>query len=228
MLGTVAVMRRPVLSVFAAALVASVLGACGGDDPVASVETVSSPATDLAEIVAPAVETTGPDDASTTSPAGPGTVATGPLVAPLELDACLVGEWTVSLETIELLVAAAVLPVPDLTVPEGGFTVTLDDAGTVEGVAAFTAAFSLGTTPAEADVDWRGSGTWSTVDGSVTLSLTEQEGGLTELRLDGSAQAGSELDAELPLAGGDYTCDADRLEVNASTGGTAVPLVFER
>jgi hypothetical protein len=231
-------MRRSAPSALTATLAALVvlagvtLGACSDDEVAVSVGAAGAAPAAPDPTGASTAGTVPVDRDATPADAGPAaspsSAADGPLVAPIELDPCLVGEWRVSLETIQLLIAAAVLPVPDLTVADGGFTVTLDDDGGVEGVAAFTAAFSLGTTPAEADVDWTGTGTWSTVDGAVTIALTRQQGGLTELRLDGAAQAGSELAADLPLAGGDYTCAADRLEVTASAGGTTVPLVFER
>ncbi len=191
--------------------------ACGGDGD-------SAAAND--SIVLPAKELAAPEPAA--AEASPGTSAAGPLVVPIELDECLVGTWSVSVETIGLLVAAAVLPVPDLTLADGGFTVTLNDDGTVAGVADFTASFTFGENPGEADVAWTGSGTWSTFDGTVTLALDQQAGGLTEVRLDGAAQADSALDVDLPLAGGPYTCTDTRLTVTGTAGDTTMPLILER
>lgn len=219
-------MRRLAPAVLAASVL---LAACGGDGASDVEATTVAPATIVAaeDAVEPAATTdSGATDAADDAP--PTTATGGPLAAPLELDPCLVGTWDVSLETIGLLVAAAVLPVPDLTVPRGGFTVVLGDDGTVSGEADFTGAFTLGETPAEADVAWSGSGTWSTLDGTVTLALDQQEGGLVEVRLGGEAQPGSQMAADLPLAGGPYTCTDTRLEVTGSTGDTTVPLVFER
>lgn len=223
-------MRRLAPFVLAGSLL---LAACGGSDA-SSVE-----ATAVAPTAVSAVSAVTDDEATDTSDAAApatadaaqdtdATAADGPLVTPLELDPCLVGTWTVSLETISLLIAAAILPVPDLTVPRGGFTVTMSDDGTAAGEADFTGAFTLGGTPAEADVRWTGSGDWSTADGSVTLSLDEQSGGLAEVRIGGEVQPGSQLEADIPLAGGPYTCTDGRLEVTGTAGETTIPLVFER
>lgn len=219
------------------------LAACGGDESTASNDSVvlgadadagaeritdSTLAAATPEPATPDPETPDPE---TPDPETPGTTvagASGAVVVPLELDECLVGEWEVSLETIGSLIALAVLPVPDLSVPVGGFTVTLADDGTVAGAADFTGAFSLGASPAEADVRWTGTGSWGTLDGTVTLALDQQEGGVTEVRIDGEAQPGSQLDAELPISGGAYTCTPARLEVAATAGDATIPLVFER
>lgn len=220
-------MRRLVPLVLAGSLL---FAACGGDDDTAAAnDSIVLPAKESAA-TEPAADTTTPatvpppsvvDDAATGG-------AGGPLVTPIELDTCLVGTWTVSQETIGLLISASLLPVPDLTLADGGFTVTLNDDGTIAGVADFTAAFTFGETPAEADVDWAASGTWSTFDGAVTLSLDQQDGGVTELRLDGVAQADSGVDVDLPLAGGPYTCTDNRLDVTGTAGDTTIPLVLER
>ncbi len=204
-----------------------VLAACsaGDESTDASNDSIVLPAKVSATTVADAVP-------STTRPAAtdaaPSTSVGGPLVAPIELDPCLVGTWSVSVETIGLLVAAAVLPVPDLSLARGGFTVVLNPDGAAAGDADFTAAFSFGETSGEADVAWTGSGTWSTFDGSVTLSLDEQQGGLTEVRLGGAAQPDSALEVNLPLSGGRYTCTDTGLEVTGTTGDTTIPLILER
>jgi hypothetical protein len=223
-------MRRIVPLVLAGSLV---LAACSGADDSAANDSIVLPdkdsastiGTDTAAAPTPTTQVATPD-----VPAGDATSNTvgGPLVVPIELDPCVVGTWNVSVETIGLLIAAAVLPVPDLTLADGGFTVTLADDGTVNGVADFTAAFTLGASAGEADVAWTGSGTWSTFDGGVTLSLDTQDGGLTEVRLDGTPQAGSALEVDLPLAGGPYTCTDSRLDVSGTAGDTTIPLVLER
>jgi hypothetical protein len=222
-------MRRIAPFVLAGSLL---FAASGGDDSAASNDSIVLPGKASATTIDLTIDpTTGPTTQITgTSDAAEATATTagGPLVVPIELDPCLVGEWNVSVETIGLLIAAAVLPVPDLTLADGGFTVTLADDGTVNGVADFTAAFTLGASAGEADVAWNGSGTWSTFDGGVTLSLDTQEGGLTEVRLDGSPQAGSALDVDLPLSGGPYTCTDTRLDVSGTAGDTTIPLVLER
>jgi hypothetical protein len=226
-------MRRLVSVVLAASSV-TLMAACGsGGDGETSADSIVLPTkaprtetTETTDSTTP-IETisTGVPDATTSET---GTDADEPLVTPIELDPCLVGEWTVSIETISQLIAAAVLPVPDLTVPVGGFTVTLNDDGTVLGDADFTAAFSLGGVPSEADVRWSGSGTWSTFDGTATLSLDEQSGGLTAVRIGGTEQADSSLEADIPLSGGPYTCTPNRLDVSGTAGSTTIPLVFER
>jgi hypothetical protein len=214
-----------------------VLAACGGSEASSVEATTVAPtslsadadgAGDAGDAVAAATETSAADPDTGENAETGATDASGPLVAPIELDPCLVGTWTVSLETISLLIAAAILPVPDLTVPRGGFTVVLNDDGSVLGDADFTGAFTLGESSAEADVRWTGSGTWFSTDGTVTLSLDEQEGGLTEVRLAGEVQPGSQIDADIPLAGGPYTCSDDRLEVTGSAGETTIPLILER
>ncbi len=217
-------MRRIAPLVLAGSLL---FAACGGDDDSAAVnDSIVLPAKESAASTEAALATTVP--ATPVTESAPGSTAAGPLVTPIELDPCLVGTWNVSVETIGLLVAAAILPVPDLTLADGGFTVTMNDDGTVAGAADFTAAFTFGETPGEADVAWTGAGTWSTFDGAVTLSLDQQDGGLTEVRLDGVAQADSGLDVELPLSGGPYTCTDTRLDVTGTAGDTTIPLVLER
>ena len=222
-------MRRIAALVLAGSLLFT---ACGGDDDSAATnDSIVLPAKDSAASTEPALATTLP--AAPVTEAAPAGTTAGALVVPIELDPCLVGTWNVSVETIGLLVAAAVLPVPDLTLAAGGFTVTMNDDGTVAGVADFTAAFTFGETAGEADVAWTGSGTWSTFDGAVTLSLDQQDGGLAELRLDGVASdnggVGSQVvDVELPLAGGPYTCTDTRLDVTGTAGDTTLPLVLER
>jgi len=224
-------MRRTTPLVLAAVLA---LAACSDDDPMASNDSVVlgvDAAEGSAATTSASAATSTPAGTTDTTTAATATAASGDsgaLVVPLELDECLVGTWTVSLETISSLIAAAVLPVPDLTVPTGDFTVTLNDDGTVLGDADFTGAFTLGDTPSEADVRWTSAGSWGTADGAVMLSLDEQEGGLTEVRIGGNAQPGSALDADLPISGGPYTCTPDRLEVSASTSSTTIPLIFER
>lgn len=220
-------MRRIAPLVLAGSLL---FAACGGDDDSAATDSIVLPAKESAATTEPAAATTSPATpvTSVVGEASPGTSAGGPLVTPIELDQCLVGTWNVSVETIGLLIAAAVLPVPDLALADGGFTVALNDDGTVAGVADFTAVFTFGETPGEADVAWTGSGTWSTFDGAVTLSLDQQDGGLTEVRLDGVAQADSALDVDLPISGGPYTCTDTRLDVTGTAGDTTIPLVLER
>jgi len=228
-------MRRPVpLVLVVAVLVATT--ACGGDDGAVSSDSIVIPAESRDGSPASEESPSATDPGSTAEPGTAGTTATtaataapGALVeVPAERDACLVGDWTVATETIGSLIALALLPVPDLTIARGGFMVMLADDGTVTGDADFTGAFTLGETPGEADVLWSASGAWGTSAGTVVLRLDEQEGGVTELRLDGVAQPGSELDTELPLAGGAYTCTPTRLEVTAAAGAATIPLVFER
>ena len=203
------------------------LAACtGGDDTTATNDSIvlpkRAPATSVSAGPAATIATSSIADGE-----APVTDAT-PLVTPIELDQCLVGSWRASVDTIGLLIAAAILPVSDLTLVDGGFEVILSADGGAVGDADFTAAFSIGESPAQADVAWSGSGTWSTFDGVVTLSLDQQAGGLTEVRLDGAVQAGSQLEVDLPLSGGTYECTETRLEVSARTGGTRVPLVLDR
>ncbi|MCX6520890.1 MAG: hypothetical protein NTZ21_09525 [Actinobacteria bacterium] len=218
-------MRRIAPLVLAGSLL---FAACGGDDDSAVTnDSIVLPAKESAATTEPALATTVPAAPVTPDSAG------GPLVTPIEIDPCLVGTWNVSVETIGLLISAALLPVPDLTLADGGFTVTLNDDGTIAGVADFTAAFTFGEAAAEADVAWTASGTWTSFDGAITLSLDQQDGGITELRLDGVASdnggVGSQVvDVELPLAGGPYTCTDTRLDVTGSAGGTTIPLVLER
>ena len=230
-------MRRPApLVLVVAVLVATT--ACGSDDDGAvSADSIVIPAESRAGSPASdessSDEPTSVTDAGSTGDLADTTATTGPAAGalvevPAERDACLVGDWTVATETIGSLIALALLPVPDLTIARGDFTVSLAGDGTVTGDADFTGAFTLGETPGEADVLWSASGTWGTSAGTVVLRLDEQEGGVTELRLDGVAQPGSELDTELPLAGGTYTCTPTRLEVTAAAGAATIPLVFER
>jgi len=217
-------MRRIAALVLAGSLLFT---ACGGaDDSAAANDSIVLPAKESAATTEPAPATTSP--AAPVTEAAPAGTTAGALVVPIELDPCLVGTWNVSVETIGLLVAAAVLPVPDLTLAAGGFTVTMNDDGTVAGVADFTAAFTFGETAGEADVAWTGSGTWSTFDGAVTLSLDQQDGGLAEVRLGGVAQADSGLAVDLPLSGGPYTCTETRLDVTGTASDTTIPLVLER
>ena len=217
-------MRRIAPLVLAGSLL---FAACGGDDdPAAATDSIVLPAKESAATTEPAPATTSP--AAPVTDVAPGTTSAEPLVTPIELDPCLVGSWNVSVETIGLLVAAAILPVPDLSLADGGFTVTMNGDGTVTADADFTASFTFGETPGEADVAWTGSGTWSTFDGVVTLALEQQDGGLTEVRLDGVAPADGGLDVDLPLAGGPYTCADTRLDVTGTAGDTTIPLVLER
>ena len=218
-------MRRIAPLVLAGSLL---FAACGGDDePAAANDSIVLPAKESAATTEPALATTLP-----AAPVTPGS-AGGPLVTPIEVDPCLVGTWNVSSETIGLLIGATFTAVPDISIVDGGFTVTLNDDGTIAAVADFTAAFTLGVDPAEADIAWNASGTWTSFDGAITLSLDEQDGGLTELRLNGVASdnggAGSQVvDIDLPLAGGPYTCSDTRLDVTGTAGDTTIPLVLER
>ncbi len=217
-------MRRGLI---AGGLVGALAACTGGDDATGANDSIvlpeRPPADSAATLPAAAIVTS-----SVAVGASQSADASTPLVTPIELDPCLVGSWTASVDTIGQLIAAAVLPVTDLSLVDGGFSVILSADGGAVGDAEFTAAFSIGDAPAQADVAWSGSGTWSTFDGVVTLSLDQQTGGLTEVRLDGAVQAGSQLDVELPLSGGTYGCTDTRLEVSARAGATSVPLVLDR
>jgi hypothetical protein len=225
-------MRRIAPLVLAGSLL---FAACGGDDDTAAAnDSIVLPAKESAA-TEPAADTTTPatvpppsvvDDAATGD-------AGGPLVTPIELDSCLVGTWTVSQETIGLLIGTVFTAIPDISITDGGFTVELNDDGTIAAVADFTAALTLGEEPGEADVAWTGSGTWASFDGTITLSLDEQDGGITEVRINGVVpnNGGVEnepVDIELPLAGGPYTCTDTRLDVTGTAGDTTIPLVLER
>lgn len=229
-------MRRPHTFVLAAVVSSLALVACSDDD-----ETFDPPTTPAAPAT---TEAAGGSDGTVTSDAPDGTGTTdsapaaaapttapdtaGGLVTPLELDECLVGSWTLAPESIGGLVSAAFLPVGEIDLLDGAFVATFGEDGALEADADVTIAFALGATPAEADVDYTGTGTWGTLDGEVVLEITDSEGGLTELRLDGAVQPDTRLDAELPLAGGAYTCSASELQVTGTTNNITYDILFER
>lgn len=222
------------VAVMMTALVA--LSACGGDDGETGSDGATTTGVDIdasdattAETVPTAETTAAP--ASPTTPSDPTTTSTT-LVAGGETvdgtrDPCLVGSWVMKQDSLDLMAATAV-PFAGIQIPSGGMTLTFGDDGTVATDAKFTAVFTMADTPAEADVFWAHSGTWTTDDDVVLMEFTSQEAGITEVRQGGVALPGPPLDPVAPINGGPYECGPNQLIISATNGSIEVPMNFER
>ena len=202
-----------------------VLSACGSDDgsepEAADTTTTTLLAVGEDESATPttAPATTAPDTTTATTPAPP-TTAEGN-------DPCLVGSWVMKQDSLDLMAATAV-PFAGIQIPSGGMTLTFGDDGTVATDAKFTAVFTMADTPAEADVFWAHSGTWTTDDDVVLMEFTSQESGITEVRQGGISMGGFPMDPIAPVNGGPYTCSEHQLLITATNGSIEIPMNFER
>jgi hypothetical protein len=185
----------------------------GGDDVEGDDAPISIPPTAATEPTAPATVVVTTPEPTVTSAWG--------------RDECLVGSWVMKQDTLDLLLASA-LPFTSVVVPVGGLTFVFNDDGTVVTDAKFTARFNLADTEAEADVFWLHKGTWATVDGILTIEITEQESGITEVRQAAIAVPGPPLPPITPIAGGPYNCNQSTFNLTISNGATELNAMFER
>ncbi|MCX6520891.1 MAG: hypothetical protein NTZ21_09530 [Actinobacteria bacterium] len=215
-------------------VLSGLLVACGGDSTSGSTEDAGGEASDptttlvAAEVTAPEPEATTPETAPATTAAA--TVpATEPATDPgaSGLDECLVGSWIMKQDTLDLFLASAV-PFAGISVPSGAYTYLFGADGTVVADAKFTAQFNMGDTPAEADIFWLHKGTWSTADGVLSIDITEQEAGMTEMRQGGFAVPGAPMEPITPVAGGPYTCDQTSFDLTIASPGGELLATFER
>lgn len=209
-------------------VLSGLLVACGGDSSDDAGADAADPTTTLvaAEVTAPATEpeATTPDTTSETTAA-----ATVPVTEPATagLDECLVGSWIMKQDTLDLFLASAV-PFAGISVPSGAYTYQFGADGTVVADAKFTAQFNMGDTPAEADIFWVHRGTWTTTDGVLSIDITEQEAGMTEMRQGGFAVPGAPMEPVTPVAGGPYTCDQTSFDLTITSLGGELLATFER
>lgn len=204
------------------------LAACGGGSSEDESGDVADPTTTLvaAEATAPVTE----PEATTPETTPEVTAATTvPVTEPATagLDECLVGSWIMKQDTLDLFVASAV-PFAGISVPSGAYTYQFGADGTVVADAKFTARFNMGETPAEADIFWVHRGTWTTTDGVLSIEITEQEAGMTEMRQGGFAVPGAPMEPVTPVAGGPYTCDQASFDLTITSLGGQLLATFER
>ena len=130
-------------------------------------------------------------------------------------------------DTLDLFLASAV-PFAGISVPSGAYTYLFGADGTVVADAKFTAQFNMGDTPAEADIFWVHEGTWSTSDGVLSIDITAQEAGMTEMRQGGFAVPGAPMEPVTPVAGGPYTCDQTSFDLTITSLGGELLATCER
>lgn len=216
----------------------ALVGACGSDessDPAgeASAAATSSvpPVGDDGEAptAASSVPATEPPATTPATPAtpAPSTPPTDAATGSDGLDGCLVGSWVMKRDSLDVMAATAV-PFAGITITDGGMSLVFAGDGSVTADAKFTAAFDMGGTSAEADVFWKHAGTWTTSDGVVTMTYTEQESGITEVRQAGMAMGGMPMEPIDPINGGPYTCTDQQLLITATNGSIEIPMNFER
>lgn len=214
---------------FGILVLSGLLVSCGGDSTEEADAGSADPTTTLvaAEATTPVTEpeATTPETAPEATAAASTVAVTEPATS--GLDECLVGSWIMKQDTIDLFLASAV-PFAGISVPSGAYTYQFGADGTVVADAKFTAQFNMGDTPAEADIFWVHRGTWTTADGVLSIDITEQEAGMTEMRQGGFAVPGAPMEPVTPVAGGPYTCDQASFDLTITSLGGELLATFER